>query len=140
MPDAHSVLAIDEPSTTFEAIIDGTLADIHSRRPSQSMIPPQQSWPPSSPTVDIVLWWVFWSCIACDVGAADGSWRSACVRIAAMSSSVADGIALERNEKNVGPRIVIASTFLIRVVLVVECRALVAERALALFAFGPDSA
>jgi hypothetical protein len=72
---------------------------------------------------------------------ADGSWRSVCVRIAAMSSSVADGITLERNEKNLGPRIVIASTFLIRVVLVhVECRALVAERMLAPFAFAPDSA
>ena len=56
-----------------------------------------------------------------------------------MSSSVADGITLERNEKNIGSRIVIASTFLIRVVLV-ECRALVAERATAPFAFAPDSA
>ena len=56
-----------------------------------------------------------------------------------MSSSVADGITLKRHEKNEGPRIVIASTFLIRVVLV-ECRALDAERVLALFAFVPDSA
>jgi hypothetical protein len=40
-----------------------------------------------------------------------------CVRIVAMSISVADGITLERNEKNVGSRIVIASTFPIRVVL-----------------------
>jgi len=70
---------------------------------------------------------------------ADGSWRSVCARIAAMSSSVADGITLKRHEKNEGPRIVIASTFLIRVVLV-ECRALDAERVLALFAFVPDSA
>ena len=89
-------------------------------------------------SIDKVLWWVFSGCAACDVGT-DGSWRSVCVRIAAMSSSVADGITLERNEKNVGPRIVIASTFLIRVVLV-ECRALVAERVPAPFAFAPDSA
>ena len=72
---------------------------------------------------------------------ADGSWRSVCVRIAAMSSSVADGITLERNDKNVSVsrRIVIASTFLIRVVLV-ECRALVAGRVPAPFVFAPDSA
>ena len=105
------------------------------------MSPPQHPWSSSSPTVasnvDIVLWWVFSSCAACDVGA-DGSWRSVCVRIAAMSSSVADGITLERN-KNVGPRIVIASTFPIRVVLF-ERQALVAERVLAPFAFAPDSA
>ncbi len=55
-----------------------------------------------------------------------------------MSSSVADGIALERNVKNVGPRMVVTSTFLIRVA--VECRALVAERVPAPFAFSQDSA
>ena len=56
-----------------------------------------------------------------------------------MSSSVADGITLWRNEKREGPRIIIASTFPIRVVLVV-CQALVAERVPAPSAFAPDSA
>jgi hypothetical protein len=88
--------------------------------------------------VDPVLWPVFPSCAGCDVGA-DRSCRSEWVRIAAMSSSVADGITLRRNEKKAGPRIVIASTFLIRVVLVV-CQALVAERVPAPSAFAPDSA
>ena len=55
-----------------------------------------------------------------------------------MSSSVADGITLWRNEKREGRRI-IASTFPIRVVLVV-CQALVAERVPAPSAFAPDSA
>ena len=87
--------------------------------------------------VDPVLWCGFSSCATCVVGAG-WSWRSECMRIAAMSSSVADGIALERNVKNVGPRMVVTSTFLIRVA--VECRALVAERVPAPFAFSQDSA
>jgi hypothetical protein len=66
------------------------------------MSPPQQSGPSSSPTVgfnaDPVLWWVIPSRASRDVGA-DESWRSVWVRIVAMSSSVADGITLERNEK-----------------------------------------
>jgi hypothetical protein len=88
--------------------------------------------------VDPVRWHVFSGCAGCDVGA-DGSCRSVWVRIAAMSSSVADGITLWRNEKRAGPRIIIASTFPIRVVLVV-CQALVAEKVPALSAFPPDSA
>ena len=88
--------------------------------------------------VDLVFWHVLSSCACCDVGA-DGSCRSVWVRIAAMSSSVADGITLWRNEKREGPRIIIASTFPIRVVLVV-CQALVAERVPAPSAFAPDSA
>ena len=43
--------------------------------------------------VDPVLWHVPPSCAGCDVGA-DGSWRSVWVRMAAMSSSVADGVTL----------------------------------------------
>ncbi len=45
-----------------------------------------------------------------------------------------------RSEKKAGPRMIVASTFLIRVVLLVECRALVAERVLVPFAFAQDSA
>ena len=57
-----------------------------------------------------------------------------------MSSSVADGITLigEIRRKQ-GPRMVNASTFLIRVVLVVR-QALVAERVPVPSAFVPDSA
>jgi len=82
----------------------------------------------------------------CDVDPDESCCRSEWVRMAAMSSSVAEGTILRRKQRDekgsTAARMVIKGTFLVLVVLVVQQsdRAHVAERARGPFGFAPDSA
>ena len=82
----------------------------------------------------------------CDVDPDESCCRSEWVRMAAMSSSVAEGTILRREARDEkgsrAARMVIKDTFLIQVVLAVQHfgRAHVAERVRGPSAFAPDSA